>query len=631
MLPWKAPEAAIATASTRIVFPNDPRAVLDVKRDLGAKGDGKTDDTEALQRAIELATTAQDHTRCIYLPAGIYRITRSLVFRPHAQEARVGSMVGPWIWGEERDRTIIRLDDRAEGFGDPTQPRPMIRGVPRPAGAKMNADFFDRTLVNLTLDAGDNPGAVGIEFYSNNTGVMRDVLVRGNGRVGIDLGSHDQNGPLLLQRVEISGFAIGVRTAHILNSQTLSEVTVRNARQVGVVVQGQVVAMERLQVTGAPIALDIGKHAVVAATDVILKGKGSGPAIRVAPDSNAVYLQRGAAEDFSETLAQGGHGPWQSASFIAVWTKGDVWGLQGTGESYAGWIAPLEPSIPYPTTHEEWVCANDFGAAVGHDITEPLQKAIDAAAARNATAVYLLGGKSGDPNWYYLRGHVRVYGSVRRLMGFGFVRILGESKVAGKTTIGSLLVEEGEGPIVLEHFKVFSPRNRLDVMVHSKRRPVVIRDFHGNIHAREGSTVFVANLSGQVEVEGNASVWVRQLNSEKSPEPNNRNAGGHLWILGLKTERFSPKVLTEANGRTEVLGVHNYNTTGADNETPFFEVHQAALSVSAYREVCFSGRWWRRTVYAKWDGQEWTLPAQPWRCWAWLRVGTSQKPVTNDR
>jgi len=28
----------------------------------------------------------------------------------------------------------------------------------------MNADFFDRTLINLTLNTGDNPGAVGIEF-----------------------------------------------------------------------------------------------------------------------------------------------------------------------------------------------------------------------------------------------------------------------------------------------------------------------------------------------------------------------------------------------------------------------------------------------------------------------------------
>jgi len=52
---------------------------------------------------------------------------------------------------------------------------------------------------------------------------MRDVVVRGNGVIGVDLGSHDQNGPLFLQRVDISGFTVGLRAAHLLNSQTLSQ------------------------------------------------------------------------------------------------------------------------------------------------------------------------------------------------------------------------------------------------------------------------------------------------------------------------------------------------------------------------------------------------------------------------
>lgn len=39
---------AFTVSSAEIVFPDDPKAVLDVKRDLGAKGDGKADDTDAL-------------------------------------------------------------------------------------------------------------------------------------------------------------------------------------------------------------------------------------------------------------------------------------------------------------------------------------------------------------------------------------------------------------------------------------------------------------------------------------------------------------------------------------------------------------------------------------------------------
>src|SRR5687767_11862009 len=140
------PAPTAAAHAGEIVFPDDPRAVLDVKRDCGAKGDGVADDTAALQSAIERAGGA-DYTRFIYLPRGTYRITRTLVLKPPGPGGE-GSMVGPWLWGQDRERTVIRLADGAEGFSDPAKPREAIRGVSRPDGARMNADFFDRTLVN---------------------------------------------------------------------------------------------------------------------------------------------------------------------------------------------------------------------------------------------------------------------------------------------------------------------------------------------------------------------------------------------------------------------------------------------------------------------------------------------------
>ena len=69
-------------------------------------------------------------------------------------------MVGPWLFGQERDTTIIRLVDGAAGFGDPTKPQELIRGHWRADGAKMSADVFDRTLVNFTVDCVKTPTIV---------------------------------------------------------------------------------------------------------------------------------------------------------------------------------------------------------------------------------------------------------------------------------------------------------------------------------------------------------------------------------------------------------------------------------------------------------------------------------------
>jgi hypothetical protein len=234
-----------------------------------------------LQSAIE-RTGGRDHSRFIYLPNGIYRLTRSLVLKPPG-DGKEGAMVGPWLYGQERDKTVIRLTDGAEGFGDAAAPREMIRGVSRPDGAHMNADFFDRTIVNLTLDTGRNPGAVGIKYYSNSTGLMRDVLIRGDGVCGLDLGFNNQNGPLQIQDVEIDGFAMGICTGSVLNSQTLSRVTVRGARTVGLHHRGQVLAVEALRIIGAPLAIDSGGNGVLTLVDCQLEASPgtTGPAIKL--------------------------------------------------------------------------------------------------------------------------------------------------------------------------------------------------------------------------------------------------------------------------------------------------------------------------------------------------------------
>lgn len=76
-----------------------------VKDLYGAAGDGQTDDTAALQRALDEVATP-GHPAVLYLPAGTYRITRSLQFF---------GRVGASLVGEAPETTVIRWDGPAGG------------------------------------------------------------------------------------------------------------------------------------------------------------------------------------------------------------------------------------------------------------------------------------------------------------------------------------------------------------------------------------------------------------------------------------------------------------------------------------------------------------------------------------
>jgi hypothetical protein len=71
----------------------------------GAAGDGKTDDTEAIQRGLT-ALESDEHTRVLFVPAGTYRITQTLT---------LGHRLGVAIIGEDPKTTTIVWDGEPGG------------------------------------------------------------------------------------------------------------------------------------------------------------------------------------------------------------------------------------------------------------------------------------------------------------------------------------------------------------------------------------------------------------------------------------------------------------------------------------------------------------------------------------
>ena len=70
--------------------------------------------------------------------------------------------------GQNRERSIIRLKDAT--FTDPAEPQAIMW-----CGGFGSADWFHNYVENLTFDVGrGNPGATALQFYSNNSGAVRD-------------------------------------------------------------------------------------------------------------------------------------------------------------------------------------------------------------------------------------------------------------------------------------------------------------------------------------------------------------------------------------------------------------------------------------------------------------------------
>ena len=214
--------------------------VIDVRKPpYNAKGDGQTDDTAAIQQALN---DIMGLHKILYFPNGIYVVSATLHWtnKNSNQQTAYGFN---WVQGQNPLKTVIRLKD--DTFTDPAKPEAIMW-----CGGFGSADWFHNYVQDVTFDAGrGNPGAIGLQFYSNNTGAVRNVEIisqDGQGEIGLDLGHRDMNGPLLVRRVSVKGFRRGVVTARAVNSQTFEHIKLTGQTEFGLDNHGQAISIRGL-------------------------------------------------------------------------------------------------------------------------------------------------------------------------------------------------------------------------------------------------------------------------------------------------------------------------------------------------------------------------------------------------
>ncbi|WP_066799632.1 glycosyl hydrolase family 28-related protein [Sphingomonas soli] len=171
--------------------PNDPRAIT-----VKGVGDGRADDSDALQSAIDRAanpSAGQFKGGIVFLPEGRYRISRTIFLRS-----------GVRVFGVGKSRPVIVLDDNTPGYGAGIAAMIAFTGedqyrsgrvpVPPPTSVPATEKEFDATsttfystLSNVDFEIGKgNGGAVAVRFRVAQHGFLRHIDFHlGSGLAGI--------------------------------------------------------------------------------------------------------------------------------------------------------------------------------------------------------------------------------------------------------------------------------------------------------------------------------------------------------------------------------------------------------------------------------------------------------------
>lgn len=562
-----------AARAESIVFPADSGIVDVTKAPYGARGDGRSDDTAAIQGAINDCVGTR---RPIYFPNGTYLVSSTLTvpLKNPRGEVQWGNT---HLQGQSRDRAIIRLRDST--FPDAKKPSPVLT-----FGPHGSADWFSNSVKNLSIQTGqNNAGAIGLQFFSNNQGCVQDVAIAsgdGQGASGLDLGYNDMNGPLLVKNLVVKGFGVGVQAGATVNSQTLEHITLQGQGQFGLRNDGQCLSIRALKsIQSVPAVFNAGR--LMCLLDADLQATGAARAQPAIINTDGLYALGIRSPGYARAI-ENSAGTRQSAAGPAV--------AEFTSHAPIALFpsAPAPPSarLPVPETPQvawdepsTWDSPTKHGTTAGseQDISAALQAAIDS----GASTVYLPTG-----SWHI--GHtIHVRGKVRRIIGM-YSYLVPEEPLNSQDAPFFQFDGGSAGTVVLEGLQIGFGVKKAYGFRDNSAQTVVLSEILGNGYRNDlrAGPLFLQDVAAGPFAFSGQSVWARQLNQE-TEGTHITNEGGRLWILGLKTERGGTLIETRAGGTTQVLGGLSYTTT-AGKLAPMFVNDNSSVAVSL-GEVCYSG------------------------------------------
>jgi len=252
---------AVANAATGSVFLAPPRDGVAIT--VNARGDGKADDTAAIQDALDRAYRKDSRDGIVFLPSGTYRITRTLLVP-----------LGVRLIGIGQTRPVLLLADNTPGYqsgisamvvfmggdqyavGDVPVPVPNI--VPRDKKVRdANSATFYSSMMNVDVKIGrGNPAAVGVRFRVAQHGFLKHMNFEvGSGFAGVYMAGNE------FRDVHFRGGRYGIVTEKPSPawSFTLLDATFEGQRDAAIREHEAGLTMANVSIRNTPVGIEIDK------------------------------------------------------------------------------------------------------------------------------------------------------------------------------------------------------------------------------------------------------------------------------------------------------------------------------------------------------------------------------------
>ncbi|MDJ1498091.1 RICIN domain-containing protein [Cytophagaceae bacterium DM2B3-1] len=531
-------------------------------KDFGAKGDGVTDDTQAIQAALDAnrkgVNTDGDpdffypRPKTVYFPRGTYLVSKSLVW--------IGQTM--MLMGQGKGQTIIKLKNNASGFTNPSAPVALIRS---PDGIHQ----FRNYIRDMTVSVGSgNSGAIGIDFIANNSGGLVNVEVRsenGAGKTGINL-TRTYAGPCMLKKVAVHGFDYGIQTSKAEYSITFENIYLISQHIAGIENDGNILLIRKLtSVNTVPAIRNLNRYGMITLIEGDLTG-GSSANSAVENVEGSLFARAISAAGYKTAIKD--KGVWVNGLTVQGYVNGTVSNLYANGTRALN--LPVDETPEY---HE-------------NDATKWAELSSPGWYGDNTNWQSII--NSGKSVIYFKTGTYQVAEraytvpvNVRKFIGFGAV-INGGSQFSMKLVIQD--GNENSPPLIIEHIGYGI------TIEHLSKRPVVIKHckIRNYISSAQAGKLYLQDVESVnlITLYPQQKVWARQFNSEILPGQI-WNKGATLWILGIKTEQRGYVIKTTNCGKTELLGGLIYPAkTFATTDPPAFicenAQHSLVFGASAY-------------------------------------------------